>query len=127
MSIINTSIYIPRMSVNHTEDIHQDVENGRHLEELIEAPAIKIEKFERKLEGTNGRHLERLIEAQAIKIEELERKLDGTNDRHLERLIETQAIKIEELEGTIIVFVIKIIFVIIILFLSIIYIALKNS
>jgi hypothetical protein len=77
-------------------NIHQVVENSRHLEGLIEAQAIKIEELERKLEGTNSRHLEGLIEAQAIKIEELERKLEGTNGRHLERLIEAQVIKIGE-------------------------------
>jgi len=35
-------------------NIHQVVENGRHLEELIEAQAMKIEELERKLERTNN-------------------------------------------------------------------------
>ena len=35
-------------------NIHQVVENGRHLEGLIEVQAMKIEELERKLEGTNN-------------------------------------------------------------------------
>ena len=34
-------------------NIHQVVENGRHLEGLVEAQAKKIEELERKLEGTH--------------------------------------------------------------------------
>lgn len=35
-------------------NIHQVVENGRHLEGLVEAQAKKIEELERKLEGTQN-------------------------------------------------------------------------
>lgn len=51
-------------------NIHQVVENGRHLERLIEAQAKKIEELENKFQQQN--HLEIIIENQSKKIAMLE-------------------------------------------------------